>query len=376
MRKIIALLLCLVMTCGMLVACGDPEIGKHADELKDKFYVKPEQKISLKLYMVYDEADAGALQEVERRINAMTEADYNTKLDVVYCTADEYDEKVLAAADAGENAIVLINSEALMMELYEKGALQELTDYILPKSNGEDAKYGLLNAKIASSLIGASKIEDKLFSIPNNHLIDGEEGYTYLKLDRKACEIWLNRTAEELRAIDTAEEIEALKAELAGIGVSADKIAEYVQEVRGSYATKAAIEKGEKFIANVIVSPTATAEDAFSGAFAVLKGTDDPETPDLLENDADRAMRIIYAINMDSAFHNLLLYGIKDTNYQLKDGVVTRFDTENKKYYINILYAGNVFHALYCEAEGWTAEVAAYAENQNKEADAKFAAGN
>lgn len=376
MRKIIALLLCLVMTCGMLVACGDPEIGKHADELKDKFYVKPEQKISLKLYMVYDEADAGALQEVERRINAMTEADYNTKLDVVYCTAGEYDEKVLAAADAGENAIVLINSEALMMELYEKGAVQELTDYILPKSNGEDAKYGLLNAKIASSLIGASKIEDKLFSIPNNHLIDGEEGYTYLKLDRKACEIWLNHNAEYLRGIDTPDEIADLKAELEKLKVPADEIAEYVQEVRGSYATKAAIEKGEKFIANVIVSPTATAEDAFSGAFAVLKGTDDPKTPDLLENDADRAMRIIYAINMDSAFHNLLLYGIKDTNYQLKDGVVTRFDTENKKYYINILYAGNVFHALYCEAEGWTAEVAAYAENQNKEADAKFAAGN
>lgn len=376
MRKIIALLLCLVMTCGMLVACGDPEIGKHADELKDKFYVKPEQKISLKLYMVYDEADAGALQEVERRINAMTEADYNTKLDVVYCTAGEYDEKVLAAADAGENAIVLINSEALMMELYEKGAVQELTDYILPKSNGEDAKYGLLNAKIASSLIGASKIEDKLFSIPNNHLIDGEEGYTYLKLDRKACEIWLNHNAEYLRGIDTPDEIADLKAELEKLKVPADEIAEYVQEVRGSYATKAEIEKGEKFIANVIVSPTATAEDAFSGAFAVLKGTDDPKTPDLLENDADRAMRIIYAINMDSAFHNLLLYGIKDTNYQLKDGVVTRFDTENKKYYINILYAGNVFHALYCEAEGWTAEVAAYAENQNKEADAKFAAGN
>ena len=365
MRKIIALLLCLVMTCGMLVGCGETVIGEHLDDLMDKFYTEPEKKISLKLYFVYDEADAGALQEVERRINAMAEADYNTKIDVVYCTADEYDAKVLAAADAGENAIVLINSVSLMNALYDKGALENLTDYILPKSNGTDAKYGLLNAKIASSLIGASKKDGNLYSIPNNHLIDGEMGYTYVKLNRQACEIWLNRTEDDLRTIVTAEDIDALKQDLADLGVSATDIAEYVQEVQGSYATKAAIEAGEKYIANVIVSPTVTEEDAFAGAFAVLKGTD-----------ADRAMRIIYAINMDSAFHSLLLYGIKDTNYQLKDGVVTRFDTENKKYYINIQYAGNVFHAYYCEAEGWTAEIASYAEMQNKEADAKFAAGN
>lgn len=365
MRKIVALLLCLVMTCGMLVGCGKTEIGKHLDDLIDKFYEEPEKKISLKLYFVYDEADAGALQEVERRINAMAEADYNTKIDVVYCAADEYDAKVLAAADAGETAIVLINSEALMMELYNKDALEELTDYILPKSNGTDAKYGLLNAKIASSLIGASKLGENgsLFSIPNNHLIDGVEGYTYVKLDRQACEIWLNHTEEYLRGIDTAEEIDVLKQELKDLGVSDADVANYVQEVKGSFATKAELEKGEKYIANVIESPTTTAEDAFSGAFAVLKGTD-----------ADRAMRIIYAINMDSSFHSLLLYGIKDTNYSLKDGIVTRFDTENKKYYINIRYAGNVFHALYCEDEGWTAEVADYAESQNKEADLKFAA--
>ena len=37
MKKIIALLLCLVMTCGMLVGCGETEIGKHLDDLVDKF---------------------------------------------------------------------------------------------------------------------------------------------------------------------------------------------------------------------------------------------------------------------------------------------------------------------------------------------------
>ena len=365
MKRIISLLLCLVMVCGMLVSCGETVIGEHLQDYIDKFYEAPEEKIELKLYVIYEEADKGALQEVKRRINALTEADYNTKLVVEYCTAAEYDGKVDAAVAGNEKAIVLINSESLMNKLYSAGKLEELTKYIL-KTGDKDAEFGLLNAKIASSLIEASKLavigktdgSKGLYSIPNNHLIDGTEGYTYVAINRQACEIWLNKTEAQLREIDTAEEVAALRAELVSeLGITAAKAAEYVSEVKGSYATKAEREESEEYILNVLSAPVVTAEDAFSGAFAVLKGTD-----------PGRAMRIINAINMDADLHNLLQYGIKDTNYNLtadKKGVVRITNIPGKKYLMNIRYTGNMFSALYCEDENWTAEVAKYAETQN-----------
>ncbi|MBP3591609.1 MAG: hypothetical protein J6K14_03930 [Clostridia bacterium] len=462
MKRIISLLLCLIMACGMLVGCGDEEIGSHLESL-EQFREEPEKKLLLKLYIVYDEADEGALKEVERRINALTEADYNTQLDIVYLTADKYNDAVMSAAERQEQAIVLINSEDLVMDLYGDGSnvviteyyeataeapvakvvtehtaggsrvtkynakgeiitgtdkdadkiptnrqvsvgcLEELSGYILPSASG-DAKYGLLNAKIATSLIDASKLsyyvldeegkpvlvektyahdgsavtdangdpvlipesQTGLFTIPNNHLIDTDLAYTYLQINRQACEIWLNHDADYLRKIVDFAGIDALKAELremlAACGQDPADADEYVKLVRGSYATKAAVEADEKYIMNVIAAPEATAEDAFSGAFAVLKGTD-----------VDRAMRIIYAINMDADLHNLLQYGIKDTNYQLdENGNVTRFDLENKKYKMNILYTGNAFSAHYCEEENWTPEIAKFAESQNKVADLSY----
>ncbi len=461
MKRIVSLLLCLIMACGMLVGCAEDEIGDHVQDLKDKFYVAPEEKITLKLYVVYDEADEGARTEVERRVNALTEADYNTQLDVVYLKAEEYDEQVMKAAADGEQAIVLINSEELMMKLYDGGEevvvtelydpalasadapvvkvvttygasgstvtkydaagnvvkgtenddkkipiskqvsvgyLEEVGTYILPQATG-DAKYGLLNAKIATSLLNASKLsynvlDEKtgetvtasgLFSVPNNHLIDATTAYTYLKIDRQACEIWLNHSVDYLRGVTSIAEIDALKAELREVlianGQDPAKADEYVKLVRGNFADKAIGEANEKFVMNILATPETTAEDAFSGAFAILKGTD-----------VDRAMRILYALNMDTDLRNLLQYGIKDTNYLLKEvkdeagnvlyETIERFgdEVEGKKYHMNPLYTGgvfkmtgNVFNTLYCEAENWTPEVAAYIEDQNKVADQEYA---
>ena len=414
MKRVISLLLCLVMACTMLVSCGETVIGEHLDELINKFYEEPEKKISLKLYVISDAIDDGARQEVKRRINALAESKYNTKLDVVYLDKDNYDAAVKTAVQNGEDAIVLIHSEALMMELYgdgtdanpvtvpktdtepEKsyvtvGAFEELTDLLAGNT------YGLLNAKIAASLIEASKLDYSyqkgeetvsgkgIFSIPNNHLIDGTDGYTYLQIDREACEIWLNYTKDYLEHIgEQAYDVEVgeqtvhyigmndLKAELSALGLNPD---DYVKVIKGNYATKAEKEADETLILNVLSAPETTAEDAFSGAFAVLKGTD-----------RERAMRIIYAINMDSDLHNLLQYGIKDTNYQLNkvkvvvDGketeveVVTRITTEGKNYDMNIRYTGNAFSAHFCEDEEWTAVIKAYAEAQNKAADLAYAA--
>ncbi len=452
MKRIIGLLLCLVLACGMLVSCGEKVIGGHAESLKEQFYIPPEKKISLKLYVVYDEADDGALKEVERRINALTEADYNTKLDVVYLKADEYDEKVDAAVAANEDAIVLVTSKAMMDKLYgdgediiitelydEKqvtdkapvlkvvttysasgstvtkygkdgkvvtgteaddkkipvsrqvsvGHLEDLSEYVLKT----DAQYGLLNAKIAASLMDCAmfqyyaldkdgnivkeeiadpndenkkifvdKMESGLFAIPNNRLIGGTNGYKYVQIDRQVCEIWLNHTKDELIAVDTAEEIAALRAEIVNeLGYTAAQAEACVAEIDGNYATKATLEAGEKYILNVLEAPVVDEEETFKGAFAVLEGTD-----------VERAMRIIYAINMDPALHNLLQYGIKDTNYTLDKAtgtIATAITAEGKNYKMNPLYTGNLFSVHFSETHNWTAAVKEYAEAQNLAAD-------
>ena len=431
MKRIIGLLLCLVLACGMLVSCGEKIIGEHAESLKEQFYIPPEKKISLKLYVVYDQADDGALKEVERRINALTEADYNTKLDVVYLKADEYDAKVDAAVAANEDAIVLVTSKAMMDELYgdgkdvivtelydEKqatadapvvkvvskynaeglveaksynkagavvtptdadaqkipvsrqvsvGHLEDLSEYVLKT----DAQYGLLNAKIAASLmdcakkeyaLGASATGTGLFAIPNNRLIGGTDGYKYVQIDRQVCEIWLNHTKDELIAVDTAEEIAALRTEIVNeLGYTDVQAKACVAEIDGNYATKATLEAGEKYILNVLKAPVVDEEETFKGAFAVLEGTD-----------VERAMRIIYAINMDSSLHNLLQYGIKDTNYTLDKAtgtIATAITAEGKNYQMNPLYTGNLFSVHFSEKHNWTAAVKVYAEAQNLAAD-------
>ncbi len=442
MKRIISLLLCLVLACGMLVSCGDPVIGGHANSLKEQFYVPPEERIALKLYIVYDEADEGALTEVARRINSWAEVEYNTKLEVVYLEASEYDAEVKKAVEANEKAIVLINSKELMMEYYDEsnivvtetfdlkqateaapvvkvvtqysagadpvvtkydkegkvvtgtaaddakipvsrqvsvGHFEDLSEYVLKT----DAQYGLLNAKIAASLMDSAMLEytlddeaaKGLFAIPNNRLIGGTDGYKYVQIDRQACEIWLNNTKDYLVGIDTLEEVEALRQELqTELGYTVEEAEACVDIINGNYATKATLEADEKYILNVLEAPVVNDEyNAFSGAFAVLKGTD-----------VERAMRIIYAINMDSTLHNLLQYGIKDTNYELvyeeieegvysEDAIAVGITAEGKKYKMNPLYTGNLFSVHFSNDHDWTPEVKKYAETQNLAADNLYA---
>lgn len=442
MKRLISLLLCLVLACGMLVSCDQEVIGGHADELKQQFYVPPEERISLKLYVVYDEADAGALTEVERRINSWCEVEYNTKIDVVYLKATEYDAEIAKAVEANEKAIVLITDKSVMDTYYDEseivvtetydlkqatdaapvvkvvtkyvngsvsevkkydktgkvvtgtaaddakipvgrqvsvGKFEDLSEYVLKT----DAKYGLLNAKIASSLMDTAKLDytlagnesEGLFAIPNNRLIGGVEGYEYVKINRQVCEIWLNHTKAELMEIDTDAEIEALRGEIVSeLGYTAQQAEECVEIIYGNYATKDALEAEEKLILNIKSAPVVEEGAAFEGAFAVLKGTD-----------VERAMRIIYAINMDETLHNLLQYGIKDTNYKLvyeelsegvysEDALVEAITAEGKNYKMNPLYTGNLFSVYFSEEHNWTPEVKQYAEAQNLAADRLYEA--
>ena len=147
--------------------------------------------------------------------------------------------------------------------------------------------------------------------------------------------------------------------------------ADYVTEVPGMYEDKAVIEAQGNYC-NIVAYPTSDAECAFESAFAVVNGTKDPK----------RAMEMVYAINNDIELRNLLQYGVKDTNYTLKEVnigtdeapvyiyYVTRVDDGESLYYMNLHQTGNIFNAYYCEAINWTPEVSANGIAQNKDSNA------
>lgn len=117
-----------------------------------------------------------------------------------------------------------------------------------------------------------------------------------------------------------------------------------VKIVKGGYALK---EQYEQLGYTVLTaqSPRATDEDVYSSMFAIGGYT--------TEDDASRAMEIITYLNTNSAFRNLLQYGIENVNYVLNtyvdetDGKEYSYvtPTETNAYHMDINKTGNVFIA-------------------------------
>ena len=150
---------------------------------------------------------------------------------------------------------------------------------------------------------------------------------------------------------------------------------------KGQYDLKAAINNGavagyEKgtdsdWMCNVVTYPTATLEVAYSSAYGII-----PEANIIVKNDEGvdvvavdytyRAMDIIYSFNDNKEMHNLLCYGVPNTNYRLNnEEFVNHFTEQGSNYYIKIEYCGDVFMSYY--SDNWTKDMAASGLNQVKE---------
>ena len=186
MKKTLSMILCLLLSIFMLVGCGDDPIGEYITK-----YEKPESKeqLSYNLYIICDEETSdNAKTTVRLRIHDYTkDSDLQTALTVVYCTADEYEEKILNKKLDGtkdQADIFLVTSEALMDQLLKDKRVADLTEFI----NG-DYEYSKFNAQIAKSLMEASLISEKdssgstvlkNYCVPNNYVVGS---YRYLTID-------------------------------------------------------------------------------------------------------------------------------------------------------------------------------------------------
>lgn len=193
MKKIISSILCLMLAMLVLVGCGEDVIGEYINQ-----YDKPTEKelLTYNLYIVCgDETSEAAKTFVRQRISDYTEkSKLRTNLNVVFCSAAEYDSIIRTATDVNSsydsNAeltdvdkankipqadIFLITSAALMDDMVAANRVADLTTYF----NG-DYEYGKFNAQIAGSLMSASIIANKNYAIPNNYIVGD---YTYLSIN-------------------------------------------------------------------------------------------------------------------------------------------------------------------------------------------------
>ena len=382
MKKLLCVFLCMLFTAFALVSCGETIIGEQLEEYKEKYphvnQAIPE--VSLNLYIVVEDetwqgletsasADGAgtsnklgvitpAINTVNNAIKDFTSTNFHSEVNVIYVKESEYETTVMAAVnaestDASAANIVLVNSFSLMQDLFATGKLCSVDAYLNTNT------YGMLNTTIPSSLFDASKMIDPktnqpmLYTVPNNHVIGN---YEYFLVKKSAVSLFNVNESKILSYKsfeDAAELVDAIEA-------TSYSVSDFIDVTSGAYEDKAMYEAAG-YYCNVISAPIADANEAFSSAFAIVNRSE------LLN---ERAMEIIYNINLNVELRNLLQYGVAGSNYTKDIDAPVERNQETNRYFMNINYTGNIFNAYYCEEIGWTPEAAVNATAQNEASSA------
>lgn len=386
MKKLFCVLVCLVLTAFALVSCGDVDRSDWLGQGKDddgkivggnyngENTIVAIPEVNMNLYIIVEDETwdttkseglkviskpedkivvTQAINTVSNAIKDYTSTTYKTVLNVKFVKASEYETVVLDAVKAGNsdaNAanIVLVNSYALMQDLYATGKLVALDSYL------DTSAYGQLNTNIPTALLEASKLDGKLYSIPNNHVIGN---YEYLLINKEA--------AKECKISDTAaKSFTSYDDVLDIIDDNFDNSnGDLVALVSGSYEDRFLYE-AQGYYCNVVKNPIADKNEAFSSAFAIINRNSEGSKVDMNE----RAMQIIYDLNMMTKLRNILQYGVAGTNYKLdsdENDVVSKLEKGPNLYSMNLIYTGNTLNAFVCEEIGWTDESKANTIAQN-----------
>lgn len=398
MKKIICLLLCVVFACLAFAGCENDEIG---EDLKNRVTdTGNNDKLEvLNFYIVTDEAVDNAKKTVSQSINTYLKDsdDYKVELNIVYCTAAEYDAKVHTAASSATESeradVVLINSKALFDKLYNDKLLLNLNNFYDSKPYESLKGAGGVEPTLLAASAVAEEVDGKLtssyYTVPNNHKI-GE--YTYVVINKEKVVDTVLYPEYDAMQLKTEESLTVLKAAIENYWVrenipeSERVMDDYVKIVSGmEYSDKQLLEYGvsdfseiteqskKVNIVNVSAYPTATPEEAFSAAFAIVKNTNDigdndEATQDVLDSHYKKCMNIIYGLNTDVELKNMLQYGYVGLNYKFNrdsSDTVERLFGEDSTYKMNPAYTGNLYITYYCEELGWTKTTAESIETQN-----------
>lgn len=350
MKKILSLILCIIMACTTLVACSsEDDIGGGISDYPQNNNTV--EVLTLNMCIITgDSTTKSAGDSVATRISEHAKRKYNTYINLKFIPESEYEsylEEALAAKDGSAPHIVLINSESMFNSLKSANKLADLTDYYSSKDYQRD--FGKLNTQITSTLLQKSKVDGKIYTVPNNRVL-GE--YTYLTVDKEVAVQVLKYGNREIEAYKSLDDAAALMADMTNAGYNASEL---VKVVTGPYELRNTLSVDN--ICNIIDMPTVTTADAFASAFAIIKNAEDKYNY--------RAMQIIYAINNDLELRNYLQYGVSGANYNVVDGDIVRIVDGENTFEMNLEYTGDVFKAAFCSELGWTQSAMDYGIIQN-----------
>ncbi len=387
-RKIFALILCIVCFATLLVSCTEDDDNQFwLDKYKEMNKGQPQviETVDIDFYIIKGEGmseDVSITKAVQDKINQSLNSKYHTNINIKYISESDYAATVNGFTEE-TSGIVLINSEDTMDVL--SGKLVDLYPYILSDKYKAEG-FGQLNKQISSTLMNAAIVEergvDKLFCVPNNHIVGS---YELIVIDKElAFEANYPYSETEFKALNTWEATEALriKAGLVGDEFSNVDYKDYNPEsgavvtriVNAPYEAISAI-AGHGFIVNVSKYPDADEAEVYSSAFAVLNAAPKVYAADntTVEKVVDldlykiRAMQVIYAINTDANIRNLLLYGVENINYSIDSITQTVVPNNEKPYDMKLEYTGDVFKAYH--SAKWTKEDYNNGLLQNKDSE-------
>ena len=474
MKKLLSTVLCIVLICFALVGCGKDIIGEYLENYNTNI-VTDDEIAKLNFYIIGDEISSAAKTTVPQNINAYLKEKYKIALNIVYCTAENYEATVNSALtntkEEDRPDIVLINNKNMFDSLYAGNNLTSLNDFY------NTPAFKSINTIVDDVILAASAVYEEdagmiYYTVPNNHVIGeyqyividkamardvlntpnskiaemthegalaelkgaitalGEDPSQYIKvvsgnyndkilleygvdkndvknivnikpttnsvnevleyvvIDKAMAVETLGYTVDALKLITDETSLTELKAKVtehfAGAQFNMD---DYVKVVKGNFDNKIILEYGidtsavKKNFVNINAYPTATKDEAFKSAFAIIKSIGDrpglnEEQRAVFDNHYTDCMSIIYALNTDVELKNMLQYGYRGTNYRF----VTNEKNENTNYIrlitdpsvvykMNPIYTGNQFISYYCDEIGWNETV--YNSYLRQNADAK-----
>ncbi|MBQ8175204.1 MAG: hypothetical protein IJ009_07380 [Clostridia bacterium] len=207
-KKLLCLLLCAVMLVSVLAGCaGETDPTASADSSR--------KTVTLTMWVICEETVSLETEaQIEEAFNTITEADYTTHVDLVFCTEDEYEIKLeqkfnhiesnpgkskpsqnpyititnktyrddegmtrLEYPDVWEYQmdIVLVTGREMLDGYISKGRVQDLTSS-LNTTNKIIKKY------VNNALLNNAAINGKWYGIPNNNIIGN---YTFMLVNKE-----------------------------------------------------------------------------------------------------------------------------------------------------------------------------------------------